>query len=174
MSRASTASPNPDAPEDGGTAPTSAVRNTLLEYAERGVFRGFSHEETEPGRTSFRFSWLAGRSFRLTFDEETATLCFERLLPGVGEDSEVRVDLERLIRKRVEGDVPEHRRVHPDRAVVELRSRDGGDADLVLRVIDDDLAYGVRKILNLANEIWVRLNYAHQRYMWQAFDAPME
>lgn len=155
-------------------APSTTVRDTLLEYAERGVFRGFDHDESEPGTTAFRFSWLAGRPFRLVFDQESSTLSFERLLPAVGEESDLRADLERLLQERLDGDLPEHRKIDPERATVELRSHANGDVALDLRVRRDHYEYGVRKILNLVNEIWVRLNYAHQRYLWEELDAPME
>lgn len=169
--------PAPDrerADDEERAAPADVVRDTLLEYAERGVFRGFDYRKGGEGTTDFRFVWLADRPFHVVFDEKSCTLTFERLLPGAGEDSEVRADLEELVRERQKGDVPEHRRVDPDRATVELVSQEGGDAALVLRVRNEDFEYGVRRILNLVNEIWVRLNYAHQRYLWDEFDAPME
>lgn len=170
--------PSADRERAGDTTTESraatVVRDTLLEYAERGVFRGFDHEDEGAGATSFRFVWLADRPFHLTFDRDRSTLIFERLLPGADEDQEVRSDLEELVRELQEGDLPEHRSVDPDRATVELRSQSDGDVALVLRVLNGDFEYGVRRILNLANEIWVRLNYAHQRYLWEEFDAPME
>lgn len=160
----------------GPKAPAAeVVRDTLLEYAERGVFRGFDREEASGGRTDFRFVWLAERSFHLTFDEEASTLTFQRLLPAAGEDPEVLSDLEELVQQRQGGELPEHRSVDPERARVELtRQGDEGDVGLELRIRNEDFEYGVRKILNLVNEIWVRLNYAHQRYLWEEFDAPME
>lgn len=149
------------------------VRDTLFEYAQRGVFRGFDHRDGDEG-AEFRFSWLLRRPFRVTYDRSGPTLALEGLLPEADEWPDVRSDLEGLLEDRVEGGLPAHRAVDPDRAAVELRSRDDGGLDLVLHVRRDAHEYGTRKLLNLAHEIWVRLNDAHQRYLWEAQGAPME
>lgn len=152
---------------------TTVVRDTFLEYARRGVFRGFDHRETEEG-AEFRFYWLGPRPFHVRFTRERDTLTVDRLLPAIREDSPVLTDLEQLLRERAEGDLPPHRMVDPGRAEVELVRQQDDHLGLVLRVVDGHHEYGVRKLLNLVNEIWVRLQDAHQRYLWEAFDAPME
>lgn len=148
------------------------VRETLLEYARRGVFRGFEHRDTDRGE-DFWFHWIGPRAFHVTYDREEGTIAARELLPGAGSEPSVREDLDRLLRERMEGTLP-HRSLDPDKAEVALVDPGEGDLDLVLRVRDEDLEYGARKLLNLVNEIWVRLNDRHQRYLWEHFDAPME
>lgn len=150
-----------------------AVGDALLEYARRGVIRGFDRRETEDG-AEFRFYWLLRRSFVVRFDGAASTLTLEGLLPEGAEHPEVRADVQRLLDDRMEGRVPPHRAVDPERAGVEVHDGDGRDLVLVLHVRNDEHAYGVRKLLNVAHEVWVRLNDAHQRYLWDAYRAPME
>ena len=226
--------------EGGPSRPTEIVRDTLLEYAERGVLRGFDHDagpaappasspegetarEGEPS-ASFRFFWLGPRPFRITLDDQGRRLTAVGLIPGIEGFPDVRADLERLVEERIGAPDDEgpssvrrnqtdlsssllsHRRVDPEKATVALvpgseprtgrpvedptgdptgrpGSSENGDADerarpdhldLVLNVRGRHHEYAVRKLLNLINEIWVRLQDRHQRYLWKHFDASME
>ena len=177
------------------------VRRTLLEYAERGVFRGFDHQfeslDDEAGRrATFRFFWIGPRPFRISLSPEGRTLTAEGLLPDLDDHPEVLEDLEPFVARRVgdgeDGDsgeyhgigsaesgshpsLPAHRRIDPEKARPSLTPRPGPEgADLVVSIRNGHHEYAVRKLLNLINEIWVRLQDRHQRYLWHAFQAPME
>ena len=186
--------PTEDAPDP---APAEVVGDTLREYAERGVFRGFDERE-DPGAvrgegvdegvvSSFHFFWLGPRPFHITLDSAGETLTARGLLPSVDAHPAVREDLERLIEERAGGSeadgrdagLPPHRRIDPEKATAALVSRqeepDSAEhLDLVFTVRSGHHEYAVRKLLNLINEIWVRLQDRHQRYMWEELQAPME
>lgn len=192
------------------------VRDTLLEYARRGVFRGFDHQETGNGIV-FRFYWMGPRPYRLDLRagaDGTDTLTARGLLPAVDDHPGLRTDLEGLLDRRAaataewedaatapipagrEGEpegsaaptagdpdggadreaatLPAHRTVDPTRASAALSADGAGGLDLVVTVEDGHHEYATRKLLNLINEIWVRLQDRHQRYMWEVFQAPRE
>jgi len=177
------------------------VRRTLLEYAERGVFRGFDDrfEDVDDGadpRATFRFFWIGPRPFRISLSPDGRTLAAEGLLPDIDGHPEVLEDLEPFVARRVGVDedddsgedhgtgsaesgsqppLPAHRRIDPDRAGASLVPHAGpARVDLVVSIRNGHHEYAVRKLLNLINEIWVRLQDRHQRYLWDAFEAPME
>lgn len=165
------------------------VRRTLLEYAERGVFRGFDHrfEDVDDGadrRATFRFFWIGPRAFRISLGPDGRTLAAEGLLPDIDGYPEVLEDLEPFVSRRGGDDegedgsdprLPAHRRIDPAKARASLVSYAGpARVDLVVSIRNGHHEYAVRKLLNLINEIWVRLQDRHQRYLWDAFEAPME
>lgn len=220
------------------------VRDTLLEYAERGVFRGFDvHVEDPldaevdagdptlppdvPGRVTFHFFWIGPGPFRLSLGPDGRTLSAEGILPRVADHPGVREDLDGFVGERARGvpeveaggrpdepvgrsqrdegpgraegigrdgrdeggerdgrdgrderpsgpTLPPHRRIDPEKARASLVPGADGDLDLVVSILSDHHEYAVRRLLNLINEIWVRLQDRHQRYLWDVFEAPME
>jgi hypothetical protein len=156
-----------------GRAPAVVVRRTLREYLDRGIFSGFHEQRGRNGTVAFSFFWLTDRPFRLVCDGRRATLQLRDLLPHVPARSALDRDLRDLLHTRVDGDLPRHRMVDSKRAVVSLRNRQGS-LSLVLTVKNNQYTYGVRKLLNLTNEIFVRLYDSHQEYMWEQFNAPQE
>ena len=153
--------------------PTAVIRDTLEEYATRGVLRGFTHRETPDGRTEFLFGWVQRRPFRVVYDDETRTLRVDRFLPAVPAGSALHADLERFVASRASGTLPPHRAVDPKRARLELSSQDD-EVSLSLAILRNQYRYGVRRLLNVVSEIFVLLNASHQEYMWEQFEVPME
>jgi hypothetical protein len=160
--------------------PTALIRKSLQEYADRGIFRGLSEQKSRLGRSHFRFLWLADRPHDFVYDEKNSTLRLVDLLPQVSADSEIYADLRRFMRERTgsppsvkgrPGRLPKHRLVDPKRAAARWTNRKG-NVSLVLTVKNNQFKYGVRKILNLANEAFVFLNNYHVEYMLEHFDIP--
>lgn len=199
----------PEHPSVSTTPSARVVRDTLLEYARRGVFRGFDHQESDGGIV-FRFYWMGPRPYHLVLkpgSDGTDTLTARDLLPVVDDHPGLRADLEGLVGDRSaefedesdsgggagedgsaapsdggpEGEpnrdaatLPPHRRIDPALASAALAPDGRGGLDLVISVRNGQHEYAARKLLNLINEIWVRLQDRHQRYMWEVFQAPME
>jgi hypothetical protein len=151
----------------------NVVRDGLQEYADRGVFRGFSEARASRGEHSFTFEWLSGRPLRFTVDTEKGVLKFRNLLPGVPSNSALYSELKQFVNARHDDELPEHRRIDRRRAEVTCSNR-GGNVSIALRVKKNQYAYGVNKIVNLAHEIFVHLKDHYADYLWETFDAPQE
>ena len=149
------------------------VRARLQEYAERGVFRGLAEHPAHRGRYRFMFRWLAPSPFTLSYDPASGALAFRNLLPNVPARSPLAGALRRFVRGRASADVPEHRRVDPQRA--DLRCfvrRDALSVEVIARA--GQHGYGVNRAVNLVQEIFVHLQTYFPEYMWENFDAPQE
>src|SRR6478752_2157537 len=95
-----------------------AVRAALEDYAKRGVFSGFGQTDTPRGKTVFSFVWLHDRPMELSLDPAKSELRFDRILPGVKAGTPLALDLKRLIEKLTSDEVPQYRRVDPQRAAL--------------------------------------------------------
>ena len=151
----------------------STVKKTLREYADRGIFRGLTERHLGRDAVEFDFLWLTERQVRLVFDPKSTTLRVRDLLPDVSVRSQLYAELRELVKSRQDGALPKHRMVDSNRAVAKLANRKGS-VSLVLTVHNNQYRYGVRKILNLVNEIFVFLHGSHVEYMWEHFDVPQE
>jgi hypothetical protein len=147
----------------------NVVREALQTYADRGVFRGFS--EIKSGR--FRFVWTMRHQMELNVDTTTHTLKFTRLLPGVPASSTLYAELKQFIEQRHDRALPAHRRIDRRRAEVSCASR-GGFVSVSLKVKNNQYAYGIKRIVNLAHELFLHLRDAHPEYLAENFDVPQE
>jgi hypothetical protein len=154
------------------THPVTAVSEQLKAYAQRGVFRSFSQTRAEGSQAEFRFYWLWDLPFHLSFDGKRKTLAFKKLLPGVPAGSELNTELKAFIKARCSNNQPEHRRLDPKQISIQY-SNLRGKVSITFVVLEDDYHYGVKKALNLVNEIFVAfLNVYFPEYMTQYFRRP--
>ncbi len=150
------------------------VDEQLTTYAQRGVFRSFSQTRADSSHAEFRFYWLWDLPFHLTFDGKRKALSFKNLLPGIPAGSELNIKLKAFIKSRCSSDQPEHRRLDPRRISVRC-SGVRGNVSMTFLVVEDDYGYGVKKALNLVNEIFVGfLNVYFPEYMAEHFRRPEE
>ena len=150
------------------------VAAQLETYARRGVFRSFSQTRGDGGQADFRFYWLWNLPFHLSFDGTRKTLSFKKLLPGVLAGSELNSQLKAFIHSRSSNDQPEHRRLDPKRVSVRY-SNLRGNVSIAFQVVENDYDYGVKKALNLINEIFVGfLNVHFPEYTVQHFRRPKD
>ncbi len=149
--------------------PLIIIRKTLQAYADRGIFCGFS--EVKPGR--FKFVWVIHHQMELNVDIPNKELRFKQLLPGVAAGSELSSELKKFIQQKHDSDLPEHRRIDPQKAEVSTSIR-GGFVSLALKVKGQEYAYGVNKIVNLVHELFVYLREVHPDYLVENFDVPQE
>ncbi|HEY6327861.1 MAG TPA: hypothetical protein VI756_00890 [Blastocatellia bacterium] len=149
--------------------PLNTVREILQEYADRGVFRGFS--EFKEG--SFKFVWLINQQMELTVDTNRHRLSFKRLLTSIPSGSAMYADLKRFIEGLHDGQLPLHRRVDPKRAEASCANR-GGTVSVSLEVKNNQYAYGAKRIVNLVHELFLHLRQSYPEYLMENFDVPQE
>ena len=150
------------------------VKTVLSSYAERGVFRSFSQVASENGKAEFHFHWLWNLPFHVAFDPANATLSFRKLLPGIKRGSQLESELKEFIDGFSDGTRVEHRGV--DRSRVAIRyANQRGTVSLSFRMAGNDCEYGVRKAVNVVNEIFLEfLNARYPEYMAAKFKLPEE
>jgi hypothetical protein len=151
----------------------SQVGAVLQAYAERGVFKDYRATRGRNEVSHFDFEWLYGQPFSLSCDARHQRLTLSDLLPGVKADSMMYRELKEFLKGRAEADVPEHRRIDPERATVTPRLRDGV-LSLELTLAGEDYEYGTRKLVNLAHEMFLFLSEYWADYMWENFELNME
>lgn len=156
-------------PEVTRTRARLAVVSAVLEnYAERGVFRGFS-QDIRTNKAVFRMLWHRERVFELTFEPNKNTLRFAQVLPSV--DAEMFQDLQEFIRLRLSTELPDHRRIDP--TIVKITPiRRSGNVSLTMQILDSDDEYAVRKFIHLVHEIFLTflLDGRYYDYMVENFD----
>ena len=87
--------------------------------------------------------------------------------------SDVGKDLRGFLKGLTSLDVPEHRRI--DQRRVEVRSYvRSGVFSIVVTAKKNQHGYAVRRVINLIQEVFVRLHTYFPEYMWENFDAPQE
>ena len=145
----------------------------LRQYADRGVFRGFSESTRSQGVQEFRFTWLTREPMRLRYDRTAASLTFVGLLPGVARASPLLADVLALVESRHARTLPAHRRLDKRRATVECSYR-RGSLSLVLHAKGGNHAYAAQKGVNLVNEIFTLLQASYPEYLWDTFGVPAE
>jgi len=155
------------------TRALNVVRKNLQVYADRGVIRGLNEVKPRNGKQSFTFVWLGDRPLEFVIDTEAALLSFKRLLPNVDSNSELYSELKRFLKSRTSRDLPKHRRLDAKRAEVLWINR-AGTVSIILKVRNNQYAYGLNRLVNLVHELFVQLNDSHPDYMCENFDVPQE
>jgi len=150
-----------------------AVRAALEDYAKRGVFSGFGQTDAPRGKTVFSFVWLHDRPMELSLDPAKSELRFDRILPGVKAGTPLALDLKRLIEKLTSDEVPQYRRVDPQRAALACSNRQD-HLTVTMKVKRDEFEYAVNRMVNVAHELFVHLRSAWPEYLMEYFDEPEE
>ena len=132
----------------------SLVGDILEEYAARGVFQGFSRHEAGRRRGQFRVQWHRRQLFDLTYDGTKKSLRIACVLPQVPARSSMYKEFKAWLKTRQDDSLPDHRRCERKKATLKTYNR-SGDIALTLQVLDDDVEYGVRKLVSLVNEIYL-------------------
>jgi hypothetical protein len=154
-------------------SPLSVVRKCLQNYADRGVFQGFSEGKTAQGLPAFKFVWLMQREMELSVDPHRHVLRFRQLLPQVPATSTMYADVKQFLSERHDSRLPPHRRVDRRRAEVSC-SNWRGAVSLSLDVKSGKYAYGVNRIVNVVHELFVHLRDAYPDYLVENFDVSPE
>lgn len=159
----------------GESVAAARVRKALQQYADRGVFRGFSETRGRGGTQEFRFTWLTRAPMVLSHDGAAATLTFKELLPDVTRASPLLADVEALIRAQSGRTVVKHRRIDRRRLDVRCVHRRGRvSVVLQAKAKGRSEAYAVQRGVNLVHEIFMLLQTSYPEYLWDTFGLPTE
>ncbi len=150
-----------------------AVRGCLKEYADRGVFRGYTERPGRLGRIVFRLSWLARQPYDLQYEPRTGTFVFLNALPNVPARTPLARALKTFVKGRSAESLPEHRRIDPARAVVSAFVR-GGDMRLRVVARRGEHAYGANRVVNLMHEVYLHLHSYFPEYLWENYDVSQD
>jgi hypothetical protein len=145
----------------------------LREYADRGVFRGFTAARGIRGRVDYHFIWLIGRRMHAVFDPARDVLSFPTLFPRIDRHSPIARDLHALVADRTRGAVPGHKRVDGRRARI-AAALHRGDWSLAVEIRGANHEYGVRRVLNLINELFLLLHERYPDYLIERFGLSAE
>src|SRR5450432_1692701 len=104
---------------------TTLVTDILKNYADRGVFRGFSAGPVRGGRATFKMLWHRDQFFELILDVPKKTLRFPMILPGVPANSEMYREFRKWIAERHSPELLEHRRIDQKKARLTAGNRAG-------------------------------------------------
>jgi hypothetical protein len=171
------------------------VTAALQQYADRGVFRGFSVAKQPGGRYQYGFTWLMRRPFTLTYDPVRGVLSFKDLFPEVGPRSAIAMALRSVVAERSTRRIPEHKRLDA-RRVQAACAVQRGRFSLTMRVQRSGAAkargkkrtgraggtretnsndeYAVRQLLNLVNELFLTLHESYPDYLIEHFGLSSE
>ncbi|MBI1764264.1 MAG: hypothetical protein HYR56_22800 [Acidobacteria bacterium] len=130
------------------------VAETLENYAQRGVFRGFSRGPVRNGKAAFKMIWHREQTFELIFDAQKNTLRFPLVLPNISANSAMYQELKLFIATQHAEELPEHRRIDRTRAQIQPSNR-GRKVALAAQIVDGDDAYATRKLIHLVHEIFL-------------------
>ena len=159
------------------TDPLTIVAQVLQGYADRGVFRAFVAAPPRNGTAKFKFLWfpMATEPFTLVYSDPMRALTFRRLLRDMPAKSQMYSEFKSYIKQRSSGDLPEHRRIDPQRVAVKCSNRQG-DVSVTLSIKGNATEYGVRKAVNLISDLFQDLLHesTYYEYMAEHFDMPEE
>lgn len=130
------------------------VGDLLQEYAERGVFQGFSRQRQTRQQGEFRVRWHRDQVFQWGYDRRRRSIRVASVLPAVPSGSAMYRDFRRWLKARQDPALPAHRRYDPARLALRTYNR-GGDVAVTVRMLDDDLDHGVGRAVSLVNEIYL-------------------
>jgi hypothetical protein len=128
------------------------IRRLMEEYAQRGVFRGFSRQPTRAGVMAFKMTWHRDLVFDLLVDPGRKTITIPRVLPGVPVD--IYADFKRFVAAHHNADLPDHRRIEKCKVRVRCANR-RGSVSMAMAVKDDDYEYALQRLIHLIHEVFL-------------------
>lgn len=147
---------------------SDTVTRTLHAYASRGVFRGFSVRDQRDGRRTYTFLWLTRRPMTVRFDPRSDSLDVPALFPQVEAGGTRANELTRMVDEASSRRLPAHKRLDPRRGALTCSVRNGA-LSLRLAVRGGSHAYSVRYLMNLVNDLFVRLQETDPDYLAAEF-----
>jgi hypothetical protein len=143
------------------------ITETLQQYADRGVFRGFNVTRHD-GRREYRFTWLTRRPTTIEYDLAARALTFRGLFPAVRSRPQMVSALHALVANRASRELPSHKRLDRRRAILASSVRKG-DWSLKATIRGANDEYATRLALNLVNELFLLLHENYPDYLIEEF-----
>ncbi len=139
-------------PRGAAETDVDLVDRILKSYAEKGVFKGYARLEESAGVARYRIRWFYSRPMDISFDRKRQVIALPDFLPSIGLEPSLAPALRAFLKRFAE--MPEHRRVDETRATLTLR-RKGDALTLAIKSLDGDLDYACRKLVHIANEVFL-------------------
>ena len=149
------------------------IRIRLKHYAERGIFAGVREHSARHQKFGYSFQWLLGAELSLVWDNSKREILFADLLPKVDYPSFLDREIRRFTAERSSGELPDHRRIDPEKASIRYSNR-GGDGQIVMRLTEGDAVYGLKATLTFVNDLFSWLHLYHINYLHREFGVPEE
>jgi hypothetical protein len=130
----------------------AGVRRLMEEYAQRGVFRGFSRQPARAGRLAFKMTWHRDLIFDLVADAEKKAITIPRVLPGVPAD--IYADFKRFLAAHHDAGLPDHRRIDTAKSRIRCANR-RGCVSITVAVKDNDYEYALQRLIHLVHETFL-------------------
>jgi hypothetical protein len=131
-----------------------AVGEVLRTYAENGSFRSFSEGKLRVGKMPYRMVWHYNREYQLLLEIEASSLSFPGLLPGVRAGSAVHKDLRQFLKLFTSDEMPEHRRVDPNKGEILLIAKRGA-LTLGISIKNGEYEYCTRRLIHIVQEVFM-------------------
>jgi hypothetical protein len=147
------------------------VAGILQNYADRGVFRGFSIGTASAGKSSFKILWHRDRFFDLILDVPRKTIRFAVVLPEVPARSSMYKEFQEYIKSRHSTELPEHRRIDARKAQLSCGNR-AGNISVTMAVKNGDFEYAARKLIHAVHEVYLDFlcDGRYYEYMVETFE----
>lgn len=133
---------------------SAQVGDILEDYANRGIFTGFSRQGDGRKNAQFKVLWHRQQRFLWAWDDARQSLRIACVLPAVPAKSPMYRELKAWLKSRQLDSLPDHRRCDSGKVALRTYNKQG-DVALSLRILDGDIDYGVRKLVSLVNEIYL-------------------
>src|SRR5260370_17628930 len=152
-------------------SPIDLVTGILQNYADRGVFRGFSIGAATAGKSSFKILWHRDRFFDLIVDVPRKTMRFPTVLPEVPARSSMYKDFQEYIKSRHSTELPAHRRIDVRKAQLTCGNR-AGNISVTITVKNGDFEYATRTLIHPLHEVYLDFlcDGRYYEYMVETFD----
>lgn len=144
---------------------SAQVGDILEDYANRGIFKGFSRQGDALQHAQFKVLWHRQQRFLWAWDDTRQSLRIACVLPAVPAKSPMYRDLKTWLKNRQCDSLPDHRRCDASKVALRTYNKQG-DVALTLRILDGDIDYGVRKLVSLVNEIYLDFLSSGLYYDW--------
>jgi hypothetical protein len=135
----------------------TVIGEVLKNYSDRGFLRGVGVGRKGRGeQVDYSIRWHYNRVVIVRLDPVDRVVSIPKFLPAVPAKSAMYAEFKKFIQSFAASDSqrPVHRRVDTAKASLTCSNK-GGFVSLSMKVLDEDMEYGARKLINIAQEVYV-------------------
>lgn len=134
-------------------------------YVRRGIFRASILPQESRHVISFNLIWFQRQLMTLHIDKHRGHAKLHNVMPALAPRSMVDRQCRAWLRERADETLPAHRRMDPDEVRVGIASR-RGEMQLCVTSANGDGVTATRKLIQLANELYLDFLSSAERYDW--------